>query len=172
MINAAGKLMTLCVEHQIAYWRARKPKGENALPMREKLKRAPSPQHQAFVLIDSEAGEIWRVTAVREHIERDAEKLNQHILPILKRGGARIVTIKERARKPKGENALPMREELKRAPSPKHQEFVLIDSEAGEIWRVTAVCEHIERDAEKLNQYMLPILKRGGARIVTIKERA
>ena len=97
MINAAGKLMTLCVEHQIAYWRARKPKGENALPMREKLKRAPSPKHQEFVLIDSEAGEIWRVTAVCEHIERDAEKLNQYMLPILKRGGARIVTIKERA---------------------------------------------------------------------------
>lgn len=96
MINAAGKVMTMCAEHQRAYWRSRKPKDENALPVREERKRAPSPKHQEFVLIDPAAGEIWRVTAVREHIERDAEKLNQHILPILKWRGARIVTIKER----------------------------------------------------------------------------
>jgi hypothetical protein len=49
-----------------------------------------------FVLIDQERAEIWRVTAVREHLAVDAGKLNLHTLPILRRAGYRIVSIKER----------------------------------------------------------------------------
>lgn len=49
-----------------------------------------------LVLIDPTNGEIWRVTAVREQLSADADRLNQHTLPILKRAGYRVVNIKDR----------------------------------------------------------------------------
>lgn len=101
-VNAAGRELARCEEHQRAYWNATKaterkyaaeknpprpvgrPRKASAVsngptlaqsirPMERKpilSPVAPDAKRVKMVLVDEESGEIWQVTAVRQHVTR------------------------------------------------------------------------------------------------------
>jgi len=111
-VSATGKILTMCEQHQREYWNAHKTSDKPSYQKRKMTPKQPkaksssvSPRTMAnlilnahegqFILIDRERGVLWRVTAVQEQIATDAARLNQHVLPILRRAGYRVVVIKE-----------------------------------------------------------------------------